>query len=458
MNHEFKKYLIKLDINMNIIEAEDNFLRYIGMTKLSCLDEVVPPQDMMLLKNTIFAVNVGGSTLSCFRIRTSSGTLNWIAANIEKNDDGSHLVQMELSDIQSLKTVGTSSTLDPMTGLLNKKSITDLAIELTNKPDFHFYFGLIDIDHFKRVNDTYGHKRGDAVIIEVAHLIRDCIGNDGKVGRIGGDEFMFLLDNVNQRPRLREIMNHLKDTIEEHYNQSEDDLHLTVSIGVTLYPDYSVDYNELFTLTDKMLYRAKEKGRNRYVIYTPEVHAHIRGGADAEKYTNNQHNYTEKEKNRLIMDLMEHFLLTDETNIDTALSNVLLAYNMDEIHICFDGTDQSHYGVRRTLASGDPHKTEIHFASFPSLNEKEAIQAMLNENNSLYFASDTYEELPPSPIKDLMIKESIRYIFLYRMTHSRIPGYILYFTHQNNVCRPSEADMSDFLYFAHMVELVLKTR
>ncbi|MCR5743199.1 MAG: GGDEF domain-containing protein [Lachnospiraceae bacterium] len=458
MNHTFQKYLIRLDANLNIVKAEDDFLRYIGMPSLTSLDEVIPPQDMMLLKNAVFAINTGGNTLSCFRIRTSSGNLNWIAANVEKLDDKDHPIQMELSDIQSLKTAGTSGVLDPMTGLLNKKSITDMAIELTKDGHSNFYFALLDIDHFKRVNDTYGHKRGDAVIIEVAHLIRDIVGPDGTVGRIGGDEFMIILENVNKRPRLREIMNELKDTIENHYNRSEDDLHLTISVGVTLYPDYSVDYNELFTLTDKLLYRAKEKGRNRYVIYTPEVHAHIRGGEDEAKYSTDKKVYTEKEKHRLIMDLMERFLLTDKTNIDVALSNVILAYNLDEIHICLDGSTRSHYGVRRAVTAENPHNTELYFAEFPQLEDQDAIQDVLNENNCMHIASDTCEELKDSPIKSMLMQQNSRYIFIYRMAEARTPGYVLFFAHRNNNNRMSEADMADFLYFSRMIELITKTR
>lgn len=455
---EFQKYQLVLDASLNIISAEEKFYSYIGKRELKTLEDIIPPQDIINLKNAIFAIGEGSNTLSCFRVRTSYDKLNWIAANITKRKDGTHNVYMELSDIQGLKSSEDANNLDPMTGLLNKKAITEMAVEYTQKPDFHFYFALLDIDHFKRVNDTYGHKRGDEVIIEVAHLIRDCIGSNGIVGRIGGDEFMIILDKINQRPRLREIMNELKDTVEEHFSRPENELHLTVSVGVTLYPDYSLDYNELFMLTDKMLYRAKEKGRNRYVIYTPEIHAYMRGGADSEKLVQ-QHVYTEKEKNRLIMDMMERFLISDEMNVDVAIANVLLAYNLDEIHIFFDGNEESHYGVRRkTSSDDDQYKTEICFLNVPLLREKDVFAEMLNENNYVLFASDTYEEMKPSPAKTIMMDNNFRVLFIYRMTESRTPGYVMYCTNQSNILRPSEADISDFLYFAHMVELVLKTR
>ncbi|GEM_PF-2848174 len=457
MSINFKKYLLAFDTNLKLLEAEEDFYHYVGMKRLNYLDEVVPPQDMLLLKNTIFAVDFGGNTLSCFRIRTSSGTLNWIAANIRKADDGSGNILMELSDIQTLKSAGNSNTYDPMTGLLNKKTITDIAMDLTMRPDANFYFALADIDHFKRVNDTYGHKRGDEVIIEVAHTIRECIGKDGLVGRIGGDEFMIVMEHVHERPRLREILNNLRDTVEATYNKSEDDLHLTISVGVTLYPDYSVDYNELFSLTDKMLYRAKEKGRNRYVIYTPEIHAHIRGGADAE-LVSKHHIYTEKEKNRLIMELMSSFLMTDSTNIDVALSDVLTAYNMDEIHICYEGREQSHYGVRKKLTPEGDLSTELCSAAFPFIKDVPALNSLLNENNALWIATDNYIDLESSPVISYMKENKLRFIMVYHMTECRIPAYMVYMNYLNSICRPSETDLSDFLYFARMVELVLKTR
>ncbi|MBR3307120.1 MAG: GGDEF domain-containing protein [Lachnospiraceae bacterium] len=454
MDQDLKKFQLLLDNQLNIVKAEPKFFDYVGQPMPRCMDDVIPPQDLLLMKNTLFALEPGSGNLCCFRIRTARGKLNWIAANIQKTDDDSKQIIAELSDIQSFKSVGPSASFDVMTGLLNKETITGYAQKMVEEPGKGFYFALVDIDHFKRVNDTLGHKKGDEVIIDVAHMIRDIIGSNGRVGRIGGDEFMIVLDKVNQRPRLREIMNELKDSVEQKYAAMEDALHITLSVGVTLYPDYSDDYEELFTLTDKLLYRAKEKGRNRYVIYTPEVHAAIRGKEEDIQAAAPRHVYTEKEKKSLMLDLMDKFLMSDKTNVDVALTDMLNAYNMDEIHVINENNTESHYGVCRddSVESG----SKIFLRSFPFLSE--VPQDMYNENNMLLQATETYTDLKKTVVRDYMEANKLRFYLMYHMTESRIPGYVIFMNYQNSSNRPSESDISDLLYFGRMMELVLRTR
>ncbi len=452
MANNFKKYLITLDTNMNIVDAEESFLRYIGMPELTMLDLVIPPQDMMLLKNTIFAINVGGTTLSCFRIRTASGTLNWIAANIEKLSDGSNLVRMELSDIQTLKSDSASSRIDTMTGLLNKAAIAEITKGLTLRPDSNFYFCLLDIDHFKRVNDTLGHMKGDEVITEVAHLVRDCVGSEGVVGRFGGDEFMIIFENVNQKPHLRTLLGDIREHVEKKYSVSENDLHLTVSIGAALYPDYAKNYDDLFRLTDRMLYRAKEKGRNRYIIYTPEVHGDILG-TGVTNIVPVQRIYTEKEKHRLMFDLMENFLLNTETPLDIALTTVVQCYNIDEAYIFYDDRFSSVYGVRSTPTKEDPYQVLLSETTISFLHDPESVMPEFGENNTVLLVLEGIGEHDHGLIPDYMIENDIRFFLAYRMEKSRIPGFVVYINRSNSTSRPSEADISDLLYFARMVEL-----
>ena len=85
MEH-FKKFLILTDKELNIKECNPDFMQYIGRGGIRGLDEVVPPQDMMQLRNAVFAIDPGRQCLTCFRIRTEAGSLNWIAANLAKAD------------------------------------------------------------------------------------------------------------------------------------------------------------------------------------------------------------------------------------------------------------------------------------------------------------------------------------------------------------------------------------
>ena len=295
---QFKKFYVTVDKNLNVIDAEAAFLEFVGRDKVVNLDDVIPPQDLMQLKNAIFAIRMGSLGLCCFRILAKKGGLNWIAANVEKSGNTDDMLLMELSDIQTMKAEGSISQTDEMTGLYNKHSIVAYAQKLTQRfPRRSFYFCLMDIDHFKNVNDSFGHMVGDEVIIDVAHIVRDCVGEEGRVGRIGGDEFMMVLENIDQKPRVREVLASIRETVEEKYRQFRGTLDITVSIGCSLFPDFTRDYDGMFKLTDKMLYLAKVKGRNRYIIYTPEVH----GPVDSDTGSVTTKHLMEKDNDKLHM-------------------------------------------------------------------------------------------------------------------------------------------------------------
>ena len=119
---QFEKYSVDVDKNLDLIKADNTFYEHVGNWEIANLDQIIPPQDLMQLKNAIFAIDPGMPGLTCFRIRTSKGTLDWIAANVWKKGEYRELISMELSDIQTLKTDVNSSQFDEMTGVLNKQT------------------------------------------------------------------------------------------------------------------------------------------------------------------------------------------------------------------------------------------------------------------------------------------------------------------------------------------------
>jgi len=453
---QFDKYLIAVDKNMNVISVEDSFLEHVGRTSLRNLDQVVPPQDMMQLMNAVFAIDPGARGLSCFRLRTATGKLNWIAANVEKVEDQDDVINMELSDIQTLKTEGALAHYDEMTGILNKQAIKDYATTLTQQyPRKKFYFCLMDIDHFKSVNDTFGHMVGDEVIIDVAHIIRDCVGTDGMVGRIGGDEFMLVLEKVDNKPKAREVLSSIRETVETKYKQFRDTLDITVSIGCSFYPDYTSNYDELFKLTDKMLYLAKIKGRNRYIIYTPEIHGDV--NAEPKVATVTYHAASGNSKMQLMLKLMSKFLHKTDISIQMAVENILGTYDLDEIFVFYENLEKSRYGICRKDLEDGKFQIENTDGSMPYL-ESEQFQQLFNENNVAIanifdLNRDTYGET----VSYLEQKE-IRFMVVYHMLETRKPGYLVYINKRENSARLSESDIADLIYFGRMLELTSSDR
>ncbi|MBQ8118271.1 MAG: GGDEF domain-containing protein [Lachnospiraceae bacterium] len=453
---QFQKYSLVVTKNMAVLSAGESFLNYIGKSKLFNLDQVVPPQDMIQLKNAVFAIDPGASALTCFRIRTSTGKLNWIAANVKKEDNYEETIKMELSDIQTLKEDDDTVRLDPMTGLLNKKAITDYAIHLTALPNpVGFYFCLMDIDHFKNVNDTFGHMKGDEVIADVAHIIRDCVGSNGTVGRIGGDEFMLVLEHVQDKPKAREVMASVRETVEEKYKTMPEGMNITVSIGSAYYPDFADGYDTLFKLTDKMLYLAKQKGRNRYIIYTPEIHGNLNDEVKVAAATRQA--VSESAKLKLVLQLMSRFLHKTDIPIRVAIEDVLVAYDLDELFIYYMDLSKCRYGIRRVDLDADNFRIEDKQENMTFLDSP-LFQELFDENHVAVLNLFDLNKEKHKELIEYMEQHGRRFMVVYHMVECRKPGYVVFTNERENSRRLSESDILDLIYIARMIEITSSDR
>jgi len=154
------------------------------------------------------------------------------------------------------------AVLDPLTGLLNRASLDARVIEIEEQG--HLTGGavsviVLDLDGFKRVNDTHGHERGDTVLRDVAYEIRKSLRSFELVYRIGGEEFLVLLPGVELAEALQ-IAERVRDAVEEARPGA---LTLTVSAGVASKSGGDIRYGELFRAADAALLEAKRGGRNR---------------------------------------------------------------------------------------------------------------------------------------------------------------------------------------------------
>lgn len=196
-------------------------------------------------------------------------TIHTIKTSTRKNT-------MIVGSITTGKKSGTETNLyteqkDGLTGLYNKKSITELAITKINKDKMPCTLIIIDVDKFKECNDNYGHIFGDRVLVAVSSCIKDAIQGVGIAGRIGGDEFMVLLDRTKEED-IRNVTRNIRTAIQWSITNVEPGSSVTCSMGIASFPANSPDYDQLFALADKCLYLAKYRGRNCYIIYKPELH------------------------------------------------------------------------------------------------------------------------------------------------------------------------------------------
>ena len=167
----------------------------------------------------------------------------------------------------------TPAARDAGTGLLNKRAWTEYTIEQLNRKDGQVrWLVIIDIDDFKHINDTYGHIFGDQVIRRVAEIMQVLVGQRGVIGRFGGDEYVIVLEKVETRDQLKTL---LKTIAKELALAFDPKTRVTASIGVSEYPVDGNEYEELMRKADKALYLAKEKGKNRHIIYEERLHGKL---------------------------------------------------------------------------------------------------------------------------------------------------------------------------------------
>lgn len=164
----------------------------------------------------------------------------------------------------------TPAARDAGTGLLNKKAVTEYAVEkMHTNPGHTMWLIIMDIDDFKNINDSFGHLFGDEVIKKVAETVQINVGYRGTVGRFGGDEFFAFVDGIETREELKTL---LKTIVKELLIAFDKKIKITASIGVSRYPKDGESFDILFGKADKALYIAKEKGKNRHIIYDEAIH------------------------------------------------------------------------------------------------------------------------------------------------------------------------------------------
>ncbi len=175
-------------------------------------------------------------------------------------------ITTQKAEIAQLKT---RAELDPLTKLYNKGTTEQMIQDYLNKTDESIKHALmvIDVDDFKSVNDELGHLKGDSVLAEITAKIHKYFRSYDIVGRIGGDEFIVFIKNLDTIETLKNKAIQLTNKFNNYYCDDKKTKCVTISIGIAVYPNHGTTYEELFANADAALYEAKKAGKNRYRIY-----------------------------------------------------------------------------------------------------------------------------------------------------------------------------------------------
>lgn len=213
------------------------------------------------------------------------GSRFWLTQSISGifSDDGELeyfiAVGQDSSDLkQNQQKIENLAYYDHLTGLHNRVLFKDhlrTAVQICQRDKTHFALMYLDLDHFKRINDTLGHEAGDTLLVEVASRIKGCLRDEDVVARLGGDEFAVLLHQVGSAQYAYKVANKIIAALNIPLHISAQEIVIGVSIGITLAPDDSVQLDALMKNADLAMYQAKEKGRNTFQFYTADMNYQV---------------------------------------------------------------------------------------------------------------------------------------------------------------------------------------
>ena len=187
---------------------------------------------------------------------------------------------VQIADISDIKLnrdrMERLAFYDSLTDLANRRLFTNRlehAIQRALRAGHSAGFLYIDLDNFKRVNDTLGHEAGDDLLKQVGLRIRECVREEDTVARFGGDEFTVLLYDTEHPHDAGIVAEKIIDALQRPITVGHTEFMITPSIGITVLPQDGIDPNELTRNADRAMYRAKELGRNNYQFYSPAMHS-----------------------------------------------------------------------------------------------------------------------------------------------------------------------------------------
>ena len=219
-------------------------------------------------------------------------TITGIRLAEEEEEEEEVLVVVE--DITELKAqaahIEQLAFYDSLTGLPNRSLLRDRVQQVLTHSARHMDHGailFIDLDNFKALNDTKGHNIGDLLLIEVAKRLQDCVRSSDTVARMGGDEFIIVLEELNENTQLaiaqaQDIGEKVLASLNQPFNLHEFEYYCSASIGISLFRDNEIGMDDLLKHADTAMYQAKTSGRNTLRFFDPDMQAALEARATLE--------------------------------------------------------------------------------------------------------------------------------------------------------------------------------
>lgn len=348
---------------------------------------------------------------------------------------------------------------DGPTGLYNKEATMQLirnAITESGKGVLNALM-IVDLDNFKEVNDLMGHSQGDKVLVEAANTLSDIFKGGDIVGRIGGDEFMIFMKNLNSIFDADRMAATIVKKVNYTYDHEEQSIPVTCSVGVAVFPYHGNKYEELFDKADKALYTAKANGKCGYRIYdaatTMVYHANRKNAEYAPEKG--------MDMNRKIEDMVMQILFEDkdmESALRSTLELMTAKYHFHRGYVCGNDVLPISRTVQFTVPGYEIGKeTKEHYEL------KRVVSEILYE--SFHKASIIHDyDLTAEEMHDYFRAEGIKSMLYYPITSKgQFQGAIVFENHEDVQLEFKESQMEEIsslfrILEAHILQIGLMDR
>jgi diguanylate cyclase (GGDEF)-like protein/PAS domain S-box-containing protein len=222
--------------------------------------------------------------------RKKTGELYWVDSAIVPLKDPQGRVMRYVSiridvteRMQSEQRMRHIASHDALTGLVNRavmRERIDNALQAVRRSQAKAAVLFVDLDHFKGINDSLGHETGDRLLVEVGARLQASVRHGDTVARQGGDEFIVFMPHIDGAPEASTLAERLTHELARPFMVDGRELYIGSSIGVAIFPDHGDDVDTLLKHSDAAMYHVKESGRNRHVLFDPQMSSEV-----LERYT-----------------------------------------------------------------------------------------------------------------------------------------------------------------------------
>jgi diguanylate cyclase (GGDEF)-like protein/PAS domain S-box-containing protein len=244
-----------------------------------CEDDLVHPDDVSTLRASRSARTLLKPVTVCYRYRCKDGSYRWVeATSRHATKRGPEVVVNTVRDIteRQMQTASLElrATTDPLTGVANRTVLMDRlhqGLRRLGRSQGMLAVLYLDLDHFKVINDSLGHRIGDDVLLKIAERLTHHLRPADTLARLGGDEFVLVAEGVTDEAAAITLANRIIEDGRRPFRLDGDEFSCTMSIGVACTADSQRNGVELLSEADLALYRAKDKGRDRVAVFDEEL-------------------------------------------------------------------------------------------------------------------------------------------------------------------------------------------